>query len=46
MGYRIVYEQKRRHFPWWLLLPAVSLLWKDGWYETLARYVGAAIYGH
>ena len=49
MGYRIVYGKKRRHFPWGLLLIPVAvlvLLWREGWYEALARYVGAAIYGH
>ena len=54
MGYRIVYERKKRHLHWWLLLipaaalliPAAALLWREGWYEALARYVGAAIYGH
>ena len=48
MGYRIVYGKKRRHLHWWLLIPVavLALLWREGWYEALARYVGAAIYGH
>ena len=29
-----------------LLIPAAALLWRETWYEVLARYVGAAIYGH
>ena len=47
MSYRIVYAKKKRHLHWWLLLiPAAALLWREGWYEALAQYVGAAIYGH
>ena len=49
MGYRITYIKMRRRFPWWvLLIPAagLALLWREGWYEELARYVGASIYGH
>ena len=49
MGYRITYCKQKRRFPLWvLLIPAavMALLWRDGWYEALARYVGAAIYGH
>ena len=29
-----------------LLIPAAALLWRETWYEAMARYVGAAIYGH
>ena len=49
MGYRITYARPKRRFPWGLLLipaAALTLLWREGWYEALARYVGAAIYGH
>ena len=47
MSYRIVYAKKKRRLHWWLLLiPAAALLWRETWYEDLARYVGAAIYGH
>ena len=47
MSYRIVYAKKKRHLHWWwLLIPAAALLWREGWYEALARYVGAAINGH
>ena len=48
MGYRIRYEQKRNQFPWWLLIPTagVAALWREGWYEALARFVGDAIRGH
>ena len=49
MGYRIIYGRKQKRIPWGLLLiPAAGLaaLWQEGWYEALARYVGAAIRGH
>ena len=46
MSYRIVYAKKKRRLHWWLLIPAAALLWREGWYEALARYVGAAINGH
>ena len=49
MGYRITYGRYRRRFPLWIfLIPAAALavLWRNEWYEALARYVGANIYGH
>ena len=48
MGYRIRYERKRRRWLWWLAaVPGIvgMVMFGGGWYEELARYVGACIRG-